>query len=280
MPSPSSDLPSVSLLRARQTAEVESAYITSMAVKIQKVYRGHHSRLHYADFYRRRLYLQQVTRTGEQLSQSMQASSSLLHSIASEAAAQAHDSQVRSVFAHTHHLLSTATIPGVFSGRWGDEWEAKVDGVGVEVVIKEVWKERQAELRRLREEVKRERRKLRMRREVVEMRMGIDDDGPVMVGEEEEEAKVQLMDEGMQEEEEEEDREAVPVNVVEVTKREVRTQDGYVRFPPIHPRPTSAEDAAWKVERQREAVALNRSIILSRDGRAITVERPKHKSTR
>ena len=267
------------LLRARRVAEVESAHLTTMAVRIQRVWRGHHSRTRYADFHRRRLFLTTVHHTGARLAQSMAASSALLHSLAASAAAQAHHSQVRSLLGHTHHLLSTAAIPGVLSSPWGAAYEAKVDGVGVESVIREVWRERQVELRRLREDVRRERRKLRERREVVEMRLDMGDDAPAVEQEEreEEEAKVQLMLE------EEEEETAVEMQTddgsKEVMKGEERAHE-YVRFPPIHSRPTSAEDAAWKADREREALSLNRSIILTRDGRTVTVERPKQHSVR
>jgi hypothetical protein len=280
---------SVALLRAQQRAAIEAAYLDTMCVKIQKCYRGHYSRLHYADFYRRRLYLQHVTAQGEQLTQAVSHSAALLHHISAAARDQAHREQVHDVLTHTHHLLSTASIPGVFASKWGPAYESTVDGVPVESVIQRLWKERQGQLRRLREDIRRERKRrdLHQRRDVTEMRITRDGDsfdGVPMVEVVQEEAKVQLMeDEG--EQEREVDRLVFDVEQVSSESRgqsqQGRRGDDYVRFPPIHPKAAFAESEAMmkQVEdEEREVLALNRSIILSRDGRPVTVERPRHNS--
>ena len=195
-----------------------------MAVKVQKVFRGHYSRTHYSDYYRRRLYLSQVAHTGHQLAQSIALSSSLRHSILSASVAQQRDARVRQVLAHTHHLLGTASMPGVFSSRWGPDYEARVDGQRVEDVIKDVWRERQAELRRLRSDVRREQRRMRGRKEVVEMHLRMEDeDAPIRPAEEEEKTQISAADEDGGVGREDGDR-----------------GDGRVRFPPIHAHKQSA----------------------------------------
>ena len=256
-----------------------------MCIKIQKCYRGHYSRLHYADFYRRRLYLQHVTAQGQQLAEATTLSATALHHQSAAAREDAHRAHVQEVLTHTHHLLSTASIPGVFASKWGPQYETTVDGRPVEAVIQEMWRERQLELRRLREDIRRERRRreLHQRRDVTEMRITRDGDSfdGMPRGGVEEEAKVQLMEEEVEGEVE---VERLVLHAGEESRGQSQQgsrSEGYVRFPPIHPKAAFAEKAGegrQKEDEEREGLALNRSIILSRDGRPVTVERPRHSS--
>ena len=266
-----------------------------MCIKIQKCYRGHYSRAHFADFYRRRLYLQHVTAQGEDLAQAVSLSSSLMQQLSTAARDEAHRQSVQDVLSHTHHLLSTASIPGVFASKWGAAYESTVDGVRVESIIQRLWQERQVELRSLREEVRREarRRQLHARRDVTEMRITRDGDSfdgvPAAAVRREEEAKVQLLEVEHTEEEEDEvegmEFESKDDDGAEGERQPQQQQEergeGYVRFPPIHSRPASGEkdgEMGLLKDREREVAAFNRSIILSRAGRPVTVERPRHTS--
>ena len=262
------------LLRVERRAVIEREYLVSMAVKIQKCWRGHHSRSEYSDYYRRRQYLASVTETGRELAASIASRASLLSSIQRSAAAESHASSLSQLLRQTHHLLSTAAIPGVWRSRWGDEYEARVGGVKVEDRVREEWTTRQSELRASRDEQRREQRREKKRREkaalMVNMIIGRDDDAEADTeaaagrGEEEEKTQTTLDTLSTQQEEE---------------GNADGGQEAWVRFPPIH----SHRKSATKYGEDQVEMAVEDGgddDVPSREWRPVSVEQARPKSRR
>jgi len=284
----------VERIRAERRSQVEAVYYSSMAVQIQRVYRGHHSRTHYADYYRRRLYIQHVTQAGQQVARDMR---SYQHQRSQQMRA-AQQQQVADTLSHitrhTHHLLSTATQPSIWRSRWGEQFDTRVGGRRLEELVGEQWKEREKELRQLRAAVRRAERQQQAGRRIQEMFIaGEDDDEEEDArGEEEEEMRVEELDEQRVRIEEEEKQQmsldeqefaGVPVdsesNDADADKEVLEETVVKSRFPPIHRKPTFESEQRAEDE-EREKQSLNRSIIWSREDRPVTVERPRERMLR
>ena len=301
----------VERMRAERRSQVDAAFYASAATQIQRVYRGHHSRTHYADYYRRRLYLQHVTHAGQQVARDMRA----YHQQRSHHLRTQQQQQLATTLAHitrhSHHLLSTHTQPSVWRSRWGDQYDTRVGGRRLEELVAEEWKVREKELRRLRLAVKRAERQQQAGKRIQEMFIAADEDeegdeSGERQGEEEEEEEEEdevEMDEleeerGRAEAEEKQqislndqrldEIDSAEANDTEADMSETREKDAEMleetvvmksRFPPIHRKPTFESEHTTEDD-ERERQSLNRSIIWSREDRPITVERPKERLMR
>ena len=297
----------VERLRAEQRSRVEAAFYASMAVAIQRVWRGHHSRTHYADFYRRRLYLQHVTQAGQQVARDMRQYSQQRSQQLRAAQQQKFDDAVSQLARNTHHLLSTAAQPSVWRSRWGEQFDARVGGRRMEERVGEEWRRRERQLRQLRAAVRRAERQQQQGTRIQEMFIAGGEEEEGEEGEEEgggyeeteeEEMRVEEVDEARVriEVEEKEQLSLDELQLSESTVRQsgARAGDGEEagaasdelertvvksRFPPIHRKPT-LDSERLTMDEERERLSLNRSIIWSREHRPVTVERPKERLLR
>lgn len=287
----------VERIRAQQRSQVDAAYYASAATLIQRVYRGHHSRTHYADYYRRRLYIQHVTQAGQQVARDMR---SYQHQRATELRSQQQQTFTQALSQltrHTHHLLSTHTQPSVWRSRWGEQYDARVGGRRLEELVGEEWKVRERELRQLRAAVRRAERQQQAGRRIQEMFIAGDDDedeeddrgsrrevGEQLRIEEWDEERVRIEEE----EKQQLSMDAEQLHATQLPEAHIRTEaqkealeETVVksRFPPIHRKPTF-ESVQLTEDEERERQSLNRSIIWSREDRPLTVERPKERLVR
>lgn len=288
----------VERVRAERRSQVEVAYYASAAVLIQRVYRGHHSRTHYADYYRRRLYIQHVTEAGQQVARDMRSYQQQRSQQLRTAQQQQFEAAVSHITRHTHHLLSTATQPSIWRSRWGEQFDTRVAGQPIEQLVTQQWKAREKQLRQLRVAVRRAERQQQAGRRIQEMFIaGEDEYDEVEGGEEEEEEEEEMRMEEVDDERvriEEEEKQQVSMDEQQVD--EVAVDDTEVarekeseeleeamvvksRFPPIH-RKSKYESEQQTEDKEREKQSLNRSIIWSREDRPVTVERPKERLLR
>lgn len=287
----------VERMRAERRSRVEAAFYASMAVAIQRVWRGHHSRTHYADFYRRRLYIQHVTQAGQQVARDMRHYSQQRTQQLRAAQQHKFDATVSHLARHTHHLLSTAAQPSVWRSRWGEQFDARVGGRRMEELVGDEWRARERQLRQLRAAVRRAERQQQQGTRIQEMFIagGDDEEGEEVGGEyeetEDEEMRVEEVDE-KQVRVEAEEKEQLSLDELQLTDATVRQGDEgqqeqeeleqtlvKSRFPPIHRKPALESEQLTKDE-ERERLSLNRSIIWSREHRPVTVERPKERLLR
>ena len=290
----------VERIRAERRSQVDAAYYSSVATQIQRVYRGHHSRTHYADFYRRRLYIQHVTQAGQQVAHDMRAyQQQRTQQLRTQQQQQLNDT-LSHITRHTHHLLSTHTQPSVWRSWWGEQYDTRVGGRRLEELVDEQWKARQKELRRLRAAVRRAERQQQAGKRIQEMFIGSEDDDDVSGSELDELQLQELDDERVRVEAEEKqqllldeqqpDELAAEVTELDDAKAETGEQKEdepevleetivKSRFPPIHRKPAFESEQLTEDE-ERERQSLNRSIVWSREDRPVTVERPRERLLR
>ena len=298
----------VERMRAERRSQVEAAFYSSAATLIQRVYRGHHSRTHYADYYRRRLYIQHVTQAGLDVARDMRHyQQQRAQQLRSQQQQQVHDT-LSHLTRHTHHLLSTSTQPGVWRSRWGEQFDTRVNGRRLEELVGEEWRAREKELRQLRNAVRSAQRQQQAGKRIQEMFIAGDDDNDDQDSDrdkerEEDEMRLEEWEEQRSTMEAEEKQQlsldesqalehmavdGVQTNdnetaVIEARAKQQEVQDETVvksRFPPIYHRKPTIESERLTEDEARERRSLNRSIIWSREERPVTVERPKERLIR
>ena len=275
----------VERLRAERRSQVEAAFYSSAALAIQRVYRGHHSRTHYADYYRRRLYIQHVTQAGQQVARDMRHYQQQRTQQQRTQQQQTFDDTLAHVTRHTHHLLSTHTQPSIWRSRWGEQYDTRVAGRKIEELVGEQWKARERELKRLRAEVRRAERQQQAGKRIQEMFIAGDDDDDqleddaMQVDKWEDERFIATQTEEKQQMSLDEPVDEVDTSVAadrEEEREELVETVQKSRFPPINRKPTFESERLTEDE-DRERQSLNRSIIWSRGERPVTVERPKER---
>ena len=88
------------------------------ALNLQKSFRGYYSRRYYHDFYARQAYLDDVLAKGEALRESCVGARQQQAAEAEEAAAAATEKEFHTVTQNLHHLVSTASQPGIFNSPY------------------------------------------------------------------------------------------------------------------------------------------------------------------
>lgn len=139
-------------LKQDQLLEVEKEFYNSMANKIQKVWRGHHSRATVLDFYKRQAYLKAVTQKGAELRVTLNENLQSQLERQEEEKREAEAREFASITENLHHMLSTESQPGVFSSRFGKQFEKTAYGISIDDHIRDSFANRRARIKMEEEE--------------------------------------------------------------------------------------------------------------------------------
>ena len=137
--------------RSREESAAKS-FFDAQAIRIQKYVRGWISRKYTQDIYARRSYISNVASVGDALLiASDRAESEQILYLASNGEAK-RNAQFDSLVSNAHHLLGTKSIPGVFVNPLSGVAATAFD-IDMENHIQEAFRNRQAQLRKLRTNV-------------------------------------------------------------------------------------------------------------------------------
>lgn len=125
------------LQRQRQLTNAEKAYYDIMATQIQKCYRGRLSRKQKQDFYRRKKYVDHVTRQSHALASDIDQNIGNLKQMLQEQEEEAKSREFVKATGDLHHLVGTKQIPGVFSSPYGEEFATTAYGLNLEAQIRD-----------------------------------------------------------------------------------------------------------------------------------------------
>lgn len=128
--------------RRAQVLAAETRYFDAMAVLIQKVFRGYRSRKRRQDFYARKRYVASVTMNSHQLKGHIEDNLAAEARRKEEEKQEADAAEFALLTENIHHLLSTASQPGVFQSPFGPEFASTAYGIEMESHIRDAWENR------------------------------------------------------------------------------------------------------------------------------------------
>lgn len=107
---------------------IEREYYDSCAVKIQKLFKGYLSRRDKEDFYKRKKWIAHVREKGQELRRQMDEHVDQQIAYNQEKSDYASTLEFEKLTSNLHHLVGTKCTPGVFSSRWGPDFDTTAYG--------------------------------------------------------------------------------------------------------------------------------------------------------
>ncbi|CAM9179695.1 unnamed protein product [Chrysoparadoxa australica] len=102
------------------------------AIKIQGIYHGYSSRKYNYNHARRKQYLKEVADAGSAMRKTLRDHLTALEEAEEQEAREKRGSEIQRLSASLHHLVSTASIPGVFNSPYLQGAVPTIDGVAVD----------------------------------------------------------------------------------------------------------------------------------------------------
>lgn len=127
--------------RIERTLAHEKMVFDFYAEQIQKNWRGFYSRRHKHDFWARKMYIETVVKTGNDLREKLNAYAKDRAAFVEREREKRRLKEFKRVTENLHHLVGTKTTPGIYCNPYFEEKRPTVKGVSIEEHIKRAWKE-------------------------------------------------------------------------------------------------------------------------------------------
>lgn len=124
-------------LQHQHQMQIQKRNYDSMAILIQKIYRGYLSRKYFMDFYARKRYISDLTKNADIFMKHLRMENQReIEDIKSREEVKK-SLEFNELTTNLHHLLSTKCVPGIFRSPFGEQFSATANGITMEKHIRQ-----------------------------------------------------------------------------------------------------------------------------------------------